>query len=284
MTNCSRLPSFFWVLLCLTPGWLMAAQPEMPPDNLHAWARFGCGSWKLVRVQTETLDGQGRVASVSLAETKTTLERADNKSYTLRIEVTVEVAGKRLKAEPKLVTYGYSGEMEGQQVEVKELGSGEVEINGNLYPTSVRQIMVNGGASKTISTVHYSREVAPHFLKRSTESSDIQTNARSYQSDVEVIAIDMPIKVLTETKTAAYVRTVESFANGESKVTLEVQCDDVPGGVVSHTSKQTNEAGDILQRSTFELVDYAIVSKPTSTRNNTSTTIHPRRRLFSRRR
>jgi hypothetical protein len=89
----------------------------------------------------------------------------------------------------------------------------------------------------------------------------------------------MPEKVLTEVKSAAHVKTIESFDNGSNKVTLEVHCDAVPGGVVSHTSKQLG-ADKRITRSTLELVDYeAIVRAPLVKQPETG-----RRRLFQKRR
>ena len=49
-------------------------------------------------------------------------------------------------------------------------------------------------------------------------------------------------------------------------ITDEVYCPDVPGGVIAHTSKTTDQAGDIVRRSTLELIDYAIGDKSSGSR------------------
>lgn len=261
----------------------VAQAPDVPPTpsigDRNAWAQFGVGSWKLVRVYTETLGESGEVKSVSIAETKTTLHQADEKGYTLKVEVTVEVAGKRFTAEPKYLAYGYHGELQGQKVEVQQLGNGHAEICGRKYITGSRRIVINSDTVQSISTVEYSDDVAPYFLKRTTESIDNETKTRNYHSIVEVVAVEMPEKVLTEVKSAAHVKTIESFGNGGNKVTLEVHCDSVPGGVVSHTSRQLG-ADNQITRSTLELVDYeAIMKAPVGKEPTTG-----RRRLFQRRR
>ena len=94
----------------------------------------------------------------------------------------------------------------------------------------------------------------------------------------------MPEKVLTEIKSVAHVKTVESIGengSGGSKVTLEVHCDSVPGGVVSHTSKQI-AADNRITRSTLELVDYEAIPKAPAGKEPTTNTT--RRRLFKARR
>ena len=241
------------------PTALVAQAPELPPTptlgDRHAWAQFGVGSWKLVRVYTETLSESGDVASVSITETKTTLDQVDEKGYALKVEVTVEVAGKRFQAEPKYVAYGYHGEL------------------GPML------LAIEGEATKSISTVEYTNAVAPYFLKCTTESINSETQTPNYHSVVEVIAVDMPEKVLTEVKSAAHVKTIETFENGSSKVTLEVHCDSVPGGVVSHTSRQVG-ADHRVTRSTLELLDYEALSKAPEDERSTKA----RRGLFQRRR
>ncbi|MCA9121207.1 MAG: hypothetical protein H6822_21840 [Planctomycetaceae bacterium] len=262
---------------------LVAQTPEPPMDrsigDKHAWAHFGIGSWKLVRVYTEAIGANGQVESVSITETKTTLDKADEQGYSLNVEVTVEVAGKRFQAEPKYVSYGYHGELLGQTIEVKQLGPSHAEICGHKYPTGSRQIVIITDTTQSTSTVEYSDAVAPYYLKRTTESIDNETKARNYHSVVEVLAVDMPEKVLTEVKSAAHVKTIETFENGTSKVTLEVHCESVPGGVVSHTSKQLNSDGRITQRSTLELLDYRAIEKPPA-----KVPVIERRRLFPGRR
>lgn len=241
------------------------AAPPQHPNLPNAWARFGVGSWKLVRVHSEILKNNGDVESVSTTETKTTLIEADNESYTLKVEVTVEVAGKRLRAEPKYVTYGLNGELEGQDVTVKQLGADELEINGRTYPTSVEQIVISGESTTSISTVHYSGEVPAHVLKRRTKVIDNETAAHNYETRVDVVAVQMPQIVLDEIKSASYVKTVESRADGSRKITLEVHCTEVPGGIVSYASRQFAADGVVSQRTTLELVAYE--SKPLQTKS-----------------
>lgn len=256
-------------------------QEAVPLVDQHAWARFGVGSWKLVRVFTETVGEGGKVESVSVTETRTTLESADADGYTLRVEVTVEVAGKRFQAEPKKITYGFNGELAGQKIEIKELGEARLEINGASYAAKKRELSIDAETSKSVSTSYYSTDVSPHTLRRVTVVTDKKTNERTYRADVAVLALDMPERVLTEIKSSAHVRTLEVYSNGTRKLTVEVLCDSVPGGVICHSLKQLNDAGIVVQRSTLDLIDYQAVARPVG-----SVKVQPpvRRRIFKKRR
>jgi hypothetical protein len=72
-----------------------------------------------------------------------------------------------------------------------------------------------------------------------------------------VVAVDMPFKVLAETKMAWHLKTIKHAGN-RTEITLEVYCPDIPGGLVAHTSKTLDETGKVIERSTLELIDYGI--------------------------
>lgn len=250
------------------------------PGEHHPWAKFGVGSWKLVRVHTQNLGTKGKVESVSVNEVKTTLDKCDEQSYTLRVDIAVDVAGKRFADEPKYVTLGFHGESAGQTIISKPLGSDKLVIDGREFPTLVTQYVINGGSTKRTSTVHFSPEAPPYTLRRVTDLVDSANENRSSRSIVEVIGVEMPHRVLTEMRTASHVKTVETFASGATKTTFEIHCADIPGGVVAHAFKQTNEAGVVSQRSTLELVNYEALP-----RVKTAEAVTPvRRGLLGRRR
>jgi hypothetical protein len=221
----------------------------------HAWGRCQPGSWKQVRVQTETLDDKGQVTGTSVTETLTTLEAVTDQDFTLRIEVTVDVGGKRFAAQPQIARQGFNGESEGQKVAVRKVGDGGVTVNGRVIPCETREVVVNGGDTKRVSFVHLSDKIAPYVLKRDTTVTDAAGKATNYQTQVEVVALDMPYKVLQDVKSTSFVKTVHRQPVGNA-VTIEVHCDDVPGGVVAHTSREDNDKGQTTRRSTLELVDY----------------------------
>lgn len=235
---------------------ISAAETAVPSQH-HCWGRFKPGSWKTVRVRTENLDEVGKVVSTSITETTTTLTGVDQAGYTLRIDVMVEVAGRRYFSQPKTTRIGFSGEQSGQTVSLKSVGKEEFFVSDRTVPCEVREVVINGDDSKRVTQLHYSPKLAPHVLRRSTVATKVDDGSTDYSSQVETLAVDMPYRVLTEMKSASFNRTVVEHAGGKS-ITLEVQCMDVPGGVVSHTSKELDKRGNVTRRSTLELVDYNI--------------------------
>ena len=74
---------------------------------------------------------------------------------------------------------------------------------------------------------------------------------------MDVVALNMPWKVLEEMKNVASVKTVQKHGKG-SVTTLSMTSPDVPGGVVYHTSKEINAAGRLTRRSVLELKSFGL--------------------------
>lgn len=231
------------------------AQQEGVPAEHHAWGRFPVGSWKRTRVTTELLDPLGNVTSTTITETTTTLTAADSSAYTLRYEVTTESSGKRFITKPRTRALGYSGNAEGEPVTSKKLGTADVEVNGRKIPCELRQIQIDGMGAKYEGTVCVSPSIPPYILRQEGTSTAVTDGPKS-TTTVEVVAFG-PYKVLADRRNAAFVRTIEK--RGElTTTTLEITCDDIPGGEVAHSSQEQNAENKPLRRSTLELLDYHV--------------------------
>src|SRR5262245_47791997 len=180
---------------------LKGQAPTPPPSELSArdlnvWGRFGAGTWKQARIVTETLNDQGRVIDTTITETKTTLVKADSRRLTLRIETTVEVAGKRFESQPQQIEYGYYGEAPSERSESKTVGTERLVIDGQQVPCQIRQVSTSG-RERQVTLLYLSDDVEPFVMKRETTTlKDDVKPASNPRTTSEVIALDMPYKVL----------------------------------------------------------------------------------------
>jgi hypothetical protein len=247
-----------WVVLLIAVAFNSSAVSDevaLSPDH-HPWGHFPANSWKLVRTTAEAFDDKGHVVSVTITDTKTTLVAADDSTYTLRTDATVDVASRRIIAAPQTARYGYYGETPGRLLTAKQTGEATLTIDGRAIPCQVRQIVFSGDSGKFVSTLHYSDQFSPFVLRRETSMDGVPEEKRN-STIVEVIALDLPQRVRGELKTASYVKTSQRLPHG-SKVTLEVHCDEIPGGVVAHWASETDAGGHVIRRSTLELLDYSV--------------------------
>ncbi len=251
------------VVLCgpeTAPGESTTQQQPLTARDMNVWGRFGAGTWKRVRIVTETLNEEGRVVDTTLTETTTTLVRADSRQLALRIDATVDVAGKRFESQPKTIECGYYGETAGDPAEPKVLGTEMLTIEGRQVPCQIRQVVTGSGKQKQLVRLFLSDDVEPFVLKRETiPLKDDGKSASDQKTTAEVIGLDLPYHVLHGIKPAAFERTIQQTSKGTS-VTLDVTCLDIPGGIVARASNELDEKGHVVRRSMLELVDYKIAS------------------------
>jgi len=244
-----------WLAASLFAGWAQGATVVAPEH--HPWARFRPGAWKLVRVVTETLDEQGRVSSTSITETKTTLLKVEQDGAVLEVRVTVEVAGKRFEVEPQVIKQGFHGELVCPELKVKETTPGQVTVEGRKIPCQIVAIECSSASSKTATNVYYSKSVPPFVLKRESVTAGLDGSDVQNETAAETMALDMPFRVMSETYATALTRTVQKLPKGTT-TTWANTTTDVPGGVISHSSKEVDADGRLVRRSTLELVDYGL--------------------------
>jgi hypothetical protein len=220
----------------------------------NAWARFQSGAWKLVRVSTETLDDSGRVVSTNVTETKTSLTKLEGECVVLEVEVGVEIAGKQFDGLPQCVKQGFHGELCGGDVKLQPSTTAELTIEDRKIECRRQQIEINTSAGTTSVNLCYSDSLAPFILRRESKTTDTASKVIN-ETLSEVVALDMPQRVLTEIKNVSCIKTVQKSAKG-TVTTLAMSSPDVPGGVVSQTTKEMDPAGRLVRRSTLEVVSF----------------------------
>jgi hypothetical protein len=227
--------------------------------DLHPWGRFDGhkGAWKRYRVTTETVDENGQVVNTSVTETKTSLEGVDTDGVTLRVEAVVEIAGKRLPAEPKTVRQSLRGDWANGRVVIRGLGLGQVTIEGQTIACRVEEAEINLPGSKTVTRTFYSRFVPPYVLKRESKTTDLEGRKTLDETTFRVVSFDRPCKIAPHVKRAAWVEAVSTTPNG-STVTRAFTTTEVPGGVVSHTADELDTNGRLVRHSSLVLVGFGL--------------------------
>jgi hypothetical protein len=236
-----------------------SALAQEPPigRKQHLWGKFEPGAWSTVRVVTETLDEKGAVTSTSITETTTVLTAVDKDGVSLDVYSTIEVAGKQFDAEPESVKQAFYCEPAGKDAKAKEPTAGSVVVEGRKIACRVQQIESATPTSKTSTTVFYSDSQAPYLLRRECVTTDAEGKNTVSETTAELEALDMPWQVLNQRKGTATVKTTYKHSKG-AVITWAQISPDVPGGVVSHTSKELDKNGRVIRRSTLELVNYGL--------------------------
>jgi hypothetical protein len=261
--------------LCLGVATARAQEPEITA-KFHPWGLFQRGTWKTVRVVTETLDDKGRVVSTCTTDTKTTLVDVDDQGVTMEIQASMEVAGKRFDADPQTIRQGFHGELLGPTIKLSKPADSEVVIEGRAIPCKLLQLESVTPNGKSTVSIYYSATVAPYILKRESIATDAEGKKELGKTSVEVMALDMPVQLSDgEWRNGIITKTIHRNSNG-AVVTCADVLPEVPGGVVGNRSKETDKTGRLLRRSTLTLIDYS--DDPNQDRSGLFRRQPPRRR------
>ena len=232
-----------------------SAPAQALPPEAHPWGRFPVGSWKVVRLTTESLDEKGKVTSTSLTDTRTTLVEASDHDYVLRVEVTVDVAGRRFAHPAQVTRHSYWGDLATPTAGLRKVSTSEVDVNGKKVACEIRQVETEKAGQKRQSQIHYSPATYPYVIKR--ESVLIPEDGSPQTTSVETIATNLPQKVLGILRPVAFVRTTRQLAKGDT-LTMEVQSPDVPGGVITHAALERDAASAVVRRTSLELLEFGV--------------------------
>lgn len=249
----------------IIPGQPAFAQETDDEGRRDSWARFAPGDWKAVNVTTQSFDAGGKLASTSTTRTKTTVTGIEESCVCLQIEVEVEVAGKTFKNPPQLAKQGFSGEPVSREIQIQAMKPIELEINGRVVPCRVEKREYDTVEGHTTVFVYRSDEVAPYVLQREAITAKPDSDVVIAKTTMKVIALDMPVNVMTEIKPTAVIRVVEERTSGRT-VTITHSCDEIPGGTVWQSSTETNKEGVLVRRSILNLVDYGTNGVPETSR------------------
>jgi hypothetical protein len=228
-------------------------------QRAHAWARFGEGSWRRLRIVTENFDEHGNVTTSSVADNLTTLESISGESVTLKVEVTVEVAGQKFPSTPQVVQHGYAGETVGQTVSFKPLDDETLTVDGQQIPCQAEQIEILGGGNKEVVEISFSPGTTPTILKRKSTTSDAASGETVSEAISEVFALDRRLRLRNEQRDrrSYRMRQVLKTTLGTT-TTWSDHVPDIPGEVVAHASQKFDAQGRLVRRTTLELVDYGV--------------------------
>ncbi len=248
--------AYLWMaigLLVLGLGPARAVGAADLPREIHPWGRFEAGAWKIVLATSE---GVGGTAEVLTTDTRTTLEGLDDKGVTLRVEVLVEVAGKRFRAEPQTIRQGVYGEPPGDNAIVVDLGEQKLTVQGREFACRVAEVRVQGSAAQLNSKIFYTVAGSAMVLRRESVKTDLEGRILE-ELTAETVSVDIPCKVGSAMFSGYQIRTEQKFPGGTS-TTLAVFVREIPGGMVCQTTKEFDEGGRLVRRTSFELVDYAL--------------------------
>jgi len=224
-------------------------------QRLHPWASFPQGSWQVSKIVTQSIDPAGEITTTSVTKTRTTLQESSDDHVTLEIKASVELGGRTVEATPLVLKQGAHGETDGADVKVTPLPNEIVVIEGESFPCRVEQVEIDGRATRTVTTTWYSDDVDPYVLRRETVTTDPSSGRVISETHAHVEKLNRLFPVRDEMRPISVVVVDHRHAGGRT-VTETINCVDVPGGVVEHSSDEFDQNDRLIRCSTLKLIKY----------------------------
>lgn len=223
----------------------------------HPWARFPAGSWRKVQIVTENFDDQGKQVETSSTDNVTTIEETRPDRVSLRVEVTVEVGGRRFPAQPQVLRQGFLGEAIGQTVSLVPMRTETIRVGNRDLSCYTEHLEILGGQSKEVGLISYCASPVPRIVRRQTTSTDVTSGATLNESTSQLKTWDEVYPVLGQHKHAFRV-TLKQKSDRGTTTTESIHVPEIPGEIVHETSEKTNATGQLERRSKLELMAYSV--------------------------
>src|SRR5690606_24015883 len=124
----------------------------------------------------------------------------------------------------------------------------DLSVDNHRYHCTVLESVAETAVQHVVARTFYCPQARPFTLRRDVTVTQHGEAAPKSQSTSYVVAMEMPHKVLGKTYAASHVKSVHK-QNGGTVVSLAIQVLDLPGGIVSQSTKEQDETGRVIRRS-----------------------------------
>lgn len=222
----------------------------------HPWGRFEPGAWAVVKEITETYSPEGTLLSET--ELKTTLIGIDIEGVTLQIEPKMIVGGKPMPVAVQRVRQGFHGEVLNSPIQVVEDREAELIFLERRISCRMHKLVIQGASTRTEVALYYG-DSPPYVYRRESATTKLDDNSLVSSQIWEVTG--RSCRLLSVIQDTYQVKITQRTQKG-TRITLATISPEVPGGVIRQTSMEFSPAGQLLQKSNGELLEYGYELKP----------------------
>ncbi len=246
-----------------TPVSQSDAGPASPlPADHHPWGRFEPGAWRRLLIVSETFDENGLLVGRSETQRKETLLSHTQNQYTLRLETTIDVGGKRLPGPTQELTYGLLTDSPARITSLEIGAPATISLQGQAIPCEQWLMTLPMGQGSTgqgggsVETLYYNADIFPYLLRR--ERQEIVEGKRVGELTSNVVRIGVPIVIDSAILSAYHTVTTRKSPSGATSERQAVSLQEVPGGLVSESATEYGVTGRRVRWTVTRLVAYGL--------------------------
>ncbi len=226
------------------------------PRKHHPWTKFEPEAWREVRISTETFNPDGTVASRSVTIQIEALKAIAEGSYTLEVQATIDLAGKRITGDRQTRQLNMLTDSTAHIGTTHRLEPAELTIDGRTVRCEVWKLTAQDEQHKYRQQIFYAPNQWPFVLQReNSELSDMPEAEPHSKQSSQVVALSVPYLVGGKPVSCSCTKVVRQSNKGTT-VRMELQADNVPGGVVAAWVIDTDAQRQPSRWSLLELIDF----------------------------
>ncbi len=126
-------------------------------------------------------------------------------------------------------------------------------VDGESVPCDVYEIETLTENQTRLTKIYYAQNRPPYVLKKESITTGGEDDTPLVQTVEQVVATGLQLPTPSGTLSTSLVQTMRKQVQGTVFITA-IRSEEVPGGVVSHTSNELDEAGRVIRRSTLSLI------------------------------
>ena len=221
----------------------------------HPWAKFPLGAWRESRVTTETAGQQDQPVSRSVTTQVETLRSVTPEHYSLEVQATVELAGRRIDGQKTSRVLLLSTDGPGQVLGSQRLKDENLALSVGIIACEVWEVSYSEESHKLVDRIHYSTEQFPHIFHRETSLASSGEASPVLLKVTSTVARDVPYQVGDDPLLCTCLKMVQHGEKGTSE-RISMVSPEVPGGTVARWTTEFSPEGERLRWSSQMLVGY----------------------------
>jgi len=222
-----------------------------------AWGNFAPGSGAYRRTVTRTYEQNSTLTNVT--DTKYTLESVEDNRFALRLENAVNIGGQNFTPDPQLIYYDFYQQRLGDAFTVTVLKPEVLSIQRKQVTCQVCKYTQKTEDWVQETTLWYSSLVMPYILKKELVRKSVADGtilSRSTTTVTETSALRVFGRLL------ANYQILNIKISGTNRIeTKGNYSDNVPGGLLSEVSVETNASNRVVSRTETTLLNYCIFTR-----------------------
>ncbi len=227
----------------------------------HPWGAFLPKSW--VHTQTTSWTTQAGQAAgartLSVRESKTSLESVEPNGVTLKKTQTLTMGGKQVQTTPQIKRYDFYQELMEPGMTARQEGTGKLLINNLVIPCQKRVYEQKSDTERRTTTLWYTTQLYPYIFRAETALVALPTESEPVERVLRKSLMEVYESAALNvwgSREGLYRYRIKTTEGPITTMTEAIGSRYVPGGVTQETVREYNGKGVEIRVTETRLINF----------------------------